>query len=68
MRPILVEPAGRLAKAVGLDGVDGHLPVFFFELDQALGQAYGVLEEDVVVLHAGAHQERLREPFGEFDR
>ena len=46
----LIEPGSGFLVAVGFDGVEGELPVLFFEFDEALGEADDVLGDDIVVL------------------
>ena len=65
---VLIRPARRLDEAVVFERVHGDFPVLLAELDQALGEAHGVLEVDVDVDDAVADQQRAFEPLGEVDR
>ena len=52
--PVFVCPAGFLFEAMVFYWIDCDFPVFFAEFDEALCEAYCVLEVDVCVNHAVA--------------
>src|ERR1044072_1652356 len=64
---VFVGPTVGAVEGVVFDGVGGQLPVLFAQLDEALGEADGVLEVHVGVHHAVADEQRALEPCGEVD-
>ena len=65
---IAIQPAFRVHIAVRVLRIDRDVPVFLFELDQALHDEYRVLEEDVVILHARLDQQGALEALDKIDR
>ena len=65
--PELIKPTGIFSESVGFHRVHGHIPIRLLQFNESLREPHRVLEEDVVVDHAVANEQRGRQTLGMLD-